>query len=215
MLTWHPTVVVVRATSTDVAATTRCRAACARTMSLAIDFRACTKTPPRRRGLACFLSIVIVPVPLATYSALWWLQFYIGLGPDSPPLNEVITTEQLQYGQKIFPLTLACNHPDGCYFRLTGANACASGTVAGGDAPNIRFCSDSSLLPVTGGCCSYPGLGLAYLSAIGGLSSTIMAILAYVHAFHLKFFHRTSVVRASSRALKRSRVDVHVHACHG
>ena len=203
MLTWHPTVVVVRATSTDVAATTRCRAGCAWTMSLAIGFRACTKTPPRRRGLACFLSIVIVPVPLAMYSALWWLQFYIGLGPDSPPLNEVITTEQLQYGQKIFPLTLACNHPDGCYFRLTGA---------GGDAPNIGFCSDSSLLPVTGGCCSYPGLGLAYLSAIGGLSSTI---LAYVHAFHLKFFHRTSVVRASSRALKRSRVDVHVHPSHG
>ena len=98
-----------------------------------------------------FLSIVLVPVLLAMYSALWWMQFYVGLGPDSPPLNKVITTEQLQYGQKIFPLTLTCNHPDGCYFRLTGANACASGTVAGGDAPNDGFCSDPSLLPVTGG----------------------------------------------------------------
>ena len=98
-----------------------------------------------------FLSTIVVPILLSLYSALWFTQFYVGLGPDSPPLNKVITTEQLQYGQKIFPLTLTCNHPDGCYFRLTGADACASGTVAGGAGPNNGFCSDPSLLPVTGG----------------------------------------------------------------
>ena len=77
-----------------------------------------------------FLSTIVVPILLLLYSALWFTQFYVGLGPDSPPLNKVITTEQLQYGQKIFPLALTCNHRDGCYFRLTGADACASGTVA-------------------------------------------------------------------------------------
>jgi hypothetical protein len=39
---------------------------------------------------------------------------------------------------------------------------------------------------------AYPSPGLAYLSAIGGISSTIMAVLAYVHAFHLKFLNRAA-----------------------
>ena len=103
-----------------------------------------------------FLSTIVVPILLLLYSALWFTQFYVGLGPDSPPLNKVITTEQLQYGQKIFPLALTCNHRDGCYFRLTGADACASGTVAGGAGPNNGFCSDPTLLPVASGGASTP-----------------------------------------------------------
>ena len=112
---------------------------------LAINSRACKRTKRRRPGSGVFLSLIVVPILLSLYSALWFTQFYVGLGPDSPPLNKVITTEQLQYGQKIFPLTLTCNHPDGCYFRLTGADACASGTVAGGAGAEQRILLGSEL----------------------------------------------------------------------
>lgn len=37
---------------------------------------------------------------------------------------------------------------------------------------------------------SYPNAALEYISAIGGVSSTIMAVLGFIHGFHLKFFAR-------------------------
>ena len=38
----------------------------------------------------------------------------------SPPTYKVITTETLQFGNSIFPLTLKCSSYEGCFFRLPG-----------------------------------------------------------------------------------------------
>ena len=106
-----------------------------------------------------FLSTIVVPILLLLYSALWFTQFYVGLGPDSPPLNKVITTEQLQYGQKIFPLALTCNHRDGCYFRLTGADAWRGRRGADGAGRDRGGCSEPAWRPAACGGAWPPGSG--------------------------------------------------------
>ena len=97
-----------------------------------------------------FLSLVVVPLLLAMYSALWFVEFYVGLGPASPPLYKVITTEQLQFGNQIKPLALKCSNPDGCFFRLpqNAVNICSSSSGLGLDAgESSDLCNAPSATP--------------------------------------------------------------------
>ena len=106
------------------------------------------------------LSLVVVPLCLILYSCLWFVTFYVGLGEGSPPLYKLVTTEQLQYGQQIFPLKMECIHPDGCYFRLPGADACTASTastVVGGNEGNSDFCSKESVINRPDSSSSPPG----------------------------------------------------------
>ena len=100
--------------------------------------------------LGAFLSVVILPVCVAAYSALYFVQFYYGFGESAPPLYKVTTSETLQYGNQVKELALECTNPYGCFFRLPagGASMCQSGVVST-EQPNNDFCDTSS--PAGGG----------------------------------------------------------------
>ena len=81
--------------------------------------------------LGAFLSVVVLPMCVAVYSALYFVQFYYGFGESAPPLYKVTTAETLQYGNQVKELALECTNPYGCYFRLPqgGATMCQSGEI--------------------------------------------------------------------------------------
>jgi|TARA_B110000977_G_scaffold138505_1_gene175866 hypothetical protein len=95
--------------------------------------------------LGAFLSVVILPVCVCAYSALYFVQFYYGFGESAPPLYKVTSSETLQYGNQVKELALECTNPYGCYFRLPagGASMCKSGTV-NTEQPDTDFCDTSS-----------------------------------------------------------------------
>ena len=51
--------------------------------------------------LGAFLSVVVLPMCVAAYSALYFVQFYYGFGESAPPLYKVTTAETLQYGNQV------------------------------------------------------------------------------------------------------------------
>ena len=91
--------------------------------------------------LGAFLSVVVLPMCVAAYSALYFVQFYYGFGESAPPLYKVTTAETLQYGNQVKELALECTNPYGCYFRLPqgGATMCQSGEINQA-APDTDFC---------------------------------------------------------------------------
>ena len=91
--------------------------------------------------LGAFLSVVVLPMCVAVYSALYFVQFYYGFGESAPPLYKVTTAETLQYGNQVKELALECTNPYGCYFRLPqgGATMCQSGKINQA-APDTDFC---------------------------------------------------------------------------
>ena len=95
-----------------------------------------------------FLSVVVLPMCVAAYSALYFVQFYYGFGESAPPLYKVTTAETLQYGNQVKELALECTNPYGCYFRLPqgGATMCQSGEINQA-APDTDFCDTSSTPP--------------------------------------------------------------------
>ncbi len=94
------------------------------------------------------LSFVVLPSCLILYSCLWFVTFYLGLGAGSPPTYKVITTETLQFGNSIFPLTLKCSSYEGCFFRLPGnaVQTCAATSLVDGDVSS-DFCSSNPSNP--------------------------------------------------------------------
>jgi len=98
--------------------------------------------------LGAFLSVVVLPMCVAAYSALYFVQFYYGFGESAPPLYKVTTAETLQYGNQVKELALECTNPYGCYFRLPqgGATMCQSGKISQA-APDTDFCTLSSTPP--------------------------------------------------------------------
>ena len=98
--------------------------------------------------LGAFLSVVVLPMCVAAYSALYFVQFYYGFGESAPPLYKVTTAETLQYGNQVKELALECTNPYGCYFRLPqgGATMCQSGKINQA-APDTDFCTLSSAGP--------------------------------------------------------------------
>ena len=92
--------------------------------------------------LGAFLSVVVLPMCVAAYSALYFVQFYYGFGESAPPLYKVTTAETLQYGNQVKELALECTNPYGCYFRLPqgGATMCQSGKINQA-APDTDFCN--------------------------------------------------------------------------
>ena len=77
------------------------------------------------------MSIVILPICVMLYSIIYFVQFYYGFA-GSEPLYKVTSTETISYATNVFPLTLKCQNPDGCYYRMPmgGADMCASGTLS-------------------------------------------------------------------------------------
>ena len=99
------------------------------------------------------LSFVVLPSCLILYSCLWFVTFYLGLGAGSPPTYKVITTETLQFGNSIFPLTLKCSSYEGCFFRLPGnaVQTCAATSLVDGDGCLERFLFEQSERQTIGG----------------------------------------------------------------
>ena len=80
--------------------------------------------------LGAFLSVVVLPMCVAVYSALYFVQFYYGFGESAPPLYKVTTAETLQYGNQVKELALeAPTRTDATSGSRRRATMCQSGKI--------------------------------------------------------------------------------------
>ena len=73
-----------------------------------------------------------------------------------------------------------------CYNALVSTFGQSGTTV---NAKRVKFVPSPTYSKMS---TTYPSPGLTYLSAIGGISSVIMAICSVLHSFHLSLFKKNA-----------------------